>query len=75
MTKKRDVNECVGISLLGIKDVADLLGVTSKSIRRYVDSGSMPPPIRLAGRTLQKWRYQDIEAWINDQVISDKEST
>ena len=54
--------------LLGVREVADLAGVSTKTIRRYHNAGLLPNPTRLAGRTLLKWRQGDIVAWINGQV-------
>ena len=57
------------IRLLGIREVATLAGVSTRTIRRYSNAGLLPRPIRLAGKTLWKWRFRDIEAWINEQAI------
>lgn len=53
--------------LLGIREVAALAGVCTKTVRRYHDAGLMPAPIRLAGRTLLKWRQSEILTWLNEQ--------
>jgi excisionase family DNA binding protein len=48
--------------LVTVKEVAELLGVSDRHVRRLTDSGAMPPPLRLG--TLVRWRRTDIEAWI-----------
>ncbi|OQC08276.1 MAG: MerR family regulatory protein [Candidatus Hydrogenedentes bacterium ADurb.Bin101] len=54
--------------LLSIKEVAQLAGVSTRTIRRYHDMGILPPPIRLAGLSLLKWRQGDVINWIDDQA-------
>ncbi|NLV46632.1 MAG: MerR family DNA-binding transcriptional regulator [Candidatus Hydrogenedentes bacterium] len=53
--------------MLGIREVAALAGVSTRTIRRYHNAGLMPAPIRLAGRTLLKWRQSEILTWLNGQ--------
>ena len=42
--------------------VAELLGCSSRHVRRMADSGAMPRPIHL-GR-LVRWRKADVDAWL-----------
>ena len=48
--------------LLSIFEVAELLGVSPMSIRRWWYSGRLPAPVKIAS-TL-RWRSEDIETWI-----------
>jgi predicted DNA-binding transcriptional regulator AlpA len=50
------------VDWLTSEQVAELSGVDSVSIRRYVRRGTIPPPIR-KGRTLL-WKRSAIEAWV-----------
>ena len=52
--------------LLTAHDVADRLRVDTKTIRRWRESGRLPPAIEMGG--IVRWRAQDIDAWIEGQV-------
>ena len=49
--------------LLNVKDVADLLSCSPRTIYRLADSGRMPHPLRLG--TLVRWRRSDLYAWLD----------
>lgn len=44
---------------LALSEVGAMLGISPRSVRRRVDDGTFPPPIKI-GR-LSKWRRLDIE--------------
>jgi prophage regulatory protein len=50
--------------LLDIDAVADMLGVSSRHVRRLADAGKCPQPVRLGGCV--RWPRQVVEAWIAD---------
>jgi len=54
--------------LLSVEQVADFIGVSVKTVRRYHNAGMLPQPIRLGGRLLIKWRLSDIADWVDRQV-------
>ncbi len=47
---------------LNIKQLASVLGVSSRHIERLDSSGKLPKPLRL-GRA-KRWRTSEIEAWL-----------
>jgi predicted DNA-binding transcriptional regulator AlpA len=49
-------------ALLGVGDVAALLGVSTRSVHRLRDRGAIPPPIKLGAAV--RWSRRVIEAWI-----------
>jgi excisionase family DNA binding protein len=49
-------------TLLDVKDVAALLGCSSRHIYRLADGGRMPAPLHVGA--LVRWRRADIAAWI-----------
>jgi excisionase family DNA binding protein len=49
-------------ALVDIEWVASQLTVSSRHVRRLLDAGSMPLPIRLG--SLVRWRRQEILDWI-----------
>ena len=60
--------------LLTVKDVADVLGVHQRTVWRlaaYAEVGKdgFPRPIRISDKTV-RWRWQDIEAYIDDLAES-----
>jgi excisionase family DNA binding protein len=50
--------------LIDVFGVADMLGVSDRHVRRLVDAGKCPPPIRLGGCV--RWSRATVGAWIAD---------
>jgi excisionase family DNA binding protein len=50
--------------MLDVEQVAELLGVSTRHVRRLVDAGKCPAPVRL-GRVC-RWPRPAVEAWIAD---------
>jgi excisionase family DNA binding protein len=50
--------------MLDVDGVADLLGVSARHVRRLVDAGKCPQPVRL-GRVV-RWPRPAVESWIAD---------
>lgn len=50
--------------MLDVEGVADLLGVSTRHVRRLVDAGRCPQPVRL-GRVV-RWPRPAVEGWIAD---------
>jgi predicted DNA-binding transcriptional regulator AlpA len=48
--------------LLAVREVADKLGTSSRSVWRMLSAGQIPPPIKIRGKT--KWRAVDLQAMI-----------
>lgn len=54
------------VTLLNVRQVADLLGVHSRSIWRMVQTRSIPAPIRLTERVV-RWRLSDLREHLGDK--------
>lgn len=50
--------------MLDVGAFADLLGVSTRHVRRLVDAGKCPQPVRLGGCV--RWPRPTVEAWIAD---------
>lgn len=50
--------------MLDVEHVAELLGVSTRHVRRLVDAGKCPQPVRL-GRAC-RWPRAVVETWIAD---------
>jgi excisionase family DNA binding protein len=50
--------------MLDVEQVAELLGVSTRHVRRLVDAGKCPAPVRL-GRAC-RWPRPTVETWIAD---------
>ncbi len=52
--------------LLTINEIASVLGVTAKGIRRRLERGSpsVPAPLLIPGSTRLHWRQSDVEVWL-----------
>jgi len=53
-----------GVDLLFADDVAALLRCSPRTVRRLVQFGRMPGPLKV-GR-LARWRRSDVERWVAD---------
>ncbi len=49
-------------ALMTVDDVAALLTVSPRTVRRMADSGAMPRPVRLS--SLIRWRRHEIDEWV-----------
>jgi excisionase family DNA binding protein len=49
--------------LLGVRQVADLLGVSGRHVYRLADGGRMPRPLKLGGAV--RWDRDEIKRWID----------
>jgi prophage regulatory protein len=52
-----------GERLLRLPEVVRTIGVSRATIYRYVDSGRLPPPVKLSARCIA-WRASEITAWM-----------
>jgi excisionase family DNA binding protein len=50
--------------LIGVEQFAELLGVSARHVRRLVDAGKCPPPVRL-GKCL-RFSRRAADQWITD---------
>ena len=46
-----------------VGDVAELLGCSTRHVRRLADAGRMPRPLSTIGR-LVRWRRADVDQWL-----------
>lgn len=51
--------------LLDTWEVSEMLGCSRRQVWRLKDSGFMPQPIRLGGRSV-KWQRGILEQWVHD---------
>jgi predicted DNA-binding transcriptional regulator AlpA len=59
---KANGTEQGGADLMDARAVAAKLAVAVRSVWRWSDAGTLPPPVRL-GR-LKRWRAADIDRWV-----------
>ncbi len=52
---------------LTVEQVADWLQVSTKTIRRYIEDGSLPA-VNLGGRAI-RIRRQDLETWLQNRRV------
>ncbi len=51
--------------MLTVRDLAELLSVHTRSIRRWVSEGELPPPIKIGGSL--RWKPARIQEWIQEK--------
>ena len=49
--------------LLRLPELVRTIGISRATIYRYVDSGRLPPPVKLSTRCVA-WRASEITAWM-----------
>jgi excisionase family DNA binding protein len=59
MTKQHTIDDS---QLIDADDIASLLKVSTRQVRRLKSAGTLPKPIKI-GR-LTRWRHADVQAWI-----------
>ena len=69
--ERRHTVAALDAALFDVNDVATLLHCSIRHVYRLVDTGLMPPPIRLG--TLVRWSRVAIENWIEDGCPSVQE--
>ncbi len=52
----------IDAELGNIRRVAAMASLSTRTIRRLVDAGKLPPPIRVGGSL--RWRLADVRQWI-----------
>jgi len=50
--------------LLTVKEVAEMLGLSERTIYRLSDAGNMPSPVKLGAAV--RWRTKELETWIEE---------
>ena len=55
--------------LIGVRELAKLLGCGSRTIYRLADSGRMPRPRKIGG--LVRWSLMEIRKWVEDGCPKD----
>lgn len=53
------------IVMLSRKEVANVMGVTTRTIYNWVERGKFPPPAMIFGRP--RWKATDIEEYVSGQ--------
>ena len=51
-------------TLLNVKEVAEMLGLSERTVYRLSDTGNMPQPVKLGAAV--RWRRQELESWIEN---------
>jgi excisionase family DNA binding protein len=59
-----DIRPQLRPELIGVDAFAELLGVSTRHVRRLIDAGKCLPPVRL-GKCC-RWSRRVVEAWIAD---------
>ncbi|WP_390895658.1 helix-turn-helix transcriptional regulator [Stieleria tagensis] len=51
--------------LVTAREVADLIGVTVRTVNRWYETGEMPIPVKTPGGGHRRWKRRDIEIWVD----------
>jgi prophage regulatory protein len=50
--------------LLTVKEVAETLGLSERTVYRLADMGKMPRPVKIGAAV--RWRRNELDTWIED---------
>jgi len=50
--------------LLTVKEVAEMLGLSERTVYRLTDMGKMPRPVKIGAAV--RWRRSELDTWIED---------
>ncbi len=50
--------------LLTVKEVAEMLGLSERTVYRLADVGKMPRPVKIGAAV--RWRKKELDTWIED---------
>ena len=53
----------LGEDYVSIADIADLVGTSTKTIRRALDAGKIPEPDLRLSKRMVRWRLSTIRSW------------
>ena len=62
----RDDPSVLEDSWLSTKALAGRLGICELSVRRWVSTGRLPPPVRI-GRSV-RWPWSKVVAWVSNKA-------
>ena len=51
-------------ALLTVKEVAEMLGLSERTVYRLSDAGNMPSPVKLGAAV--RWRVKELDSWIEE---------
>jgi predicted DNA-binding transcriptional regulator AlpA len=54
----------IASDLLTTKELCERLKITRQALQNWRDKGIMPLPLRVPGRAFIRWRWSEIEAWL-----------
>lgn len=63
MSEVRTNPRYASVCLLDVRQVAELLGLSERSVWRMAACDELPRPVRIGAR-LQRWRLTDLERWL-----------
>jgi prophage regulatory protein len=66
---ERDGEATMTSKLLTEREVAQILSISTRTLRRWIAEGDAPRPIQMPGRD-PRWREKDVEAWINRRPVA-----
>lgn len=62
----RLADSTLGPSMMGMRDIARLIGVTYRTVQCWRESGELPPPDFALGRVI-RWRPATIESFLKSR--------
>jgi predicted DNA-binding transcriptional regulator AlpA len=61
------MSDLLGEALVTIKELAEFLKMSTRTIWRKCSAGEIPQPIYIGAKT-PRWRADDIKNWINQRA-------
>ncbi len=59
--------------LLTVKEVAEMLGLSERTVYRLADVGNMPRPVKIGAAV--RWRRNELDQWIEEGCPASQRKT
>lgn len=61
----RQLTRCNDIRIIRLFELALMMGYSTKHVRRMVDDGDLPSPLRSPTGQIRGWKTKSIDEWID----------
>jgi len=69
-SKKKPIISAPLTQLIGVKDLAKLLGISIITCRRWENNGNLPPSIRLGATNHRRWNLAEVQSHLAARRVS-----
>ena len=63
-------NTTESIKMLDVRELAELLGISIRSVWRMVAAGELPSPVRIGGGRIVRWRLARVQKFVDQLDVT-----